>query len=504
MEPSVHARKPHPFVVFLSLALGACPGGELIDGDAEGGRNGPATPGRTGNDPGGTVERCGTGLDEDRDGQVDEGCGCEPGTTQPCYAGSPREAGKGLCTMGVQGCVEDGEFGSWEACDGQGSPAEEACGDGVDNDCDGSTDETCHCTPGERRPCYPGPRDTEDVGQCVGGEQRCVDVLDGDPAWGDCEGYREPQPEFCSDGVDGDCDGDVDCDDTDSCGTDPACCVPSEDEFQIEPRAADVVFVADRSGTMMGQLDDGRSRGEGLTEAVRQVLPPLDATHRMSLLVYPRPGSFQCDLAPFPQVSLGHGQGLEIAEALDRSAPETGRTPTYQAVDMAAAHLRSHREDRPQFIVLATDGHPNCSHDTESVSALLRSLHSDRDIGVFVLGLTGSSSVAASLNELAEAGGHPRSGDRKYYLADSTDELVGALSAITAIVGDCVYDLSREATTGGSLVVEHDGMPVPRNPDHGWTFAGMRRDQIRFHGEACARLRRGEVRNVAVRNACGE
>src|SRR5690606_9048216 len=81
---------------------------------------------------------CDDGLDGDADGLVDEGCMCESGTQQRCFAGDPAMAGVGACAWGTQDCVVDFEFGVWGSCVGQGAPSEELC-DGVDNDCDGET-----------------------------------------------------------------------------------------------------------------------------------------------------------------------------------------------------------------------------------------------------------------------------------------------------------------------------------------------------------------------------
>ena len=81
--------------------------------------------------------------------------------------------------------------------------------DTVTIDVDG---EPADCTLGEVRDCYGGPEGSEDLGICVGGSQQC-----GPAGWGECQGEVLPETEVCDDGVDNDCDGDVDDVDTD-CG----------------------------------------------------------------------------------------------------------------------------------------------------------------------------------------------------------------------------------------------------------------------------------------------
>jgi hypothetical protein len=80
-------------------------------------------------------EAC-NGLDDDCDGEVDNGAGC-------CTDGEERQCGpatdEGECRLGKSVCAS----GTWVPCMGAVYPAEEICGDGLDNDCDGESDEGC-------------------------------------------------------------------------------------------------------------------------------------------------------------------------------------------------------------------------------------------------------------------------------------------------------------------------------------------------------------------------
>ena len=86
------------------------------------------------------------GLDNDCDGQVDEGCPCTTGQVQACFAGPPGRRGVGTCEDGNQTCeVEDGETeGVWGPCEGGIAPLAEACNE-ADDDCDGCADEDMCC-----------------------------------------------------------------------------------------------------------------------------------------------------------------------------------------------------------------------------------------------------------------------------------------------------------------------------------------------------------------------
>ncbi|PJC37430.1 hypothetical protein CO046_00675 [Candidatus Peregrinibacteria bacterium CG_4_9_14_0_2_um_filter_53_11] len=140
------------------------------------------------------VDLCNDNLDNDCDGQVNDGCACNPGDTLPCGSDV------GACAEGLRACVD----GSYEdACNGGAEPAAETCDvtdlnpDGTDSDCNGQTDvvqfrlgQACEgaCGEGER--------------ECDGqGGVRCSTDIDGSEF--------NPTSDLC-DGADNDCDGIVD------------------------------------------------------------------------------------------------------------------------------------------------------------------------------------------------------------------------------------------------------------------------------------------------------
>ncbi len=124
------------------------------------------------------------GLDNDCDGVADEG---NPGGGGSCNTGLPGVCSSGTttCSSGSLTCVQDT------------LPSSEAC-NGLDDDCDGSVDESLI------RSCYTGPGGTLDVGVCQGGLQTCSAGT-----WDSCEGEVLPSMEVC-DGTDNDCDGTTD------------------------------------------------------------------------------------------------------------------------------------------------------------------------------------------------------------------------------------------------------------------------------------------------------
>ena len=81
-------------------------------------------------------EAC-NGVDDDCDGQTDEGV-----APQSFYTGPAGTEGVGVCRAGTRACAS----GSFGVCQQEVTPGTEACGNNADDDCDGLTDEA-GCTP---------------------------------------------------------------------------------------------------------------------------------------------------------------------------------------------------------------------------------------------------------------------------------------------------------------------------------------------------------------------
>ncbi|PKN45735.1 MAG: hypothetical protein CVU63_08490 [Deltaproteobacteria bacterium HGW-Deltaproteobacteria-20] len=221
--------------VFATMALVAGCGKQVDVGKDDGSPDGGTLPG--------VLDGiCGDGIDDNSNGVIDEGCPCSPGEQQSCFVGSASARQLGICRDGTMLCQGRGEFGTWgDACEGSVLPEAESCNE-LDDDCDGTVDEGCACpVVGETRPCGAGSLPLP----CKAGEQTCT----ADGAWSECQGEVLAELEECGDGVDNDCDGNVD----EQCG-----CVP-------EHEVCDDGVDNDCDGVVDERCEEGGTGGSGGT-----------------------------------------------------------------------------------------------------------------------------------------------------------------------------------------------------------------------------------------------
>jgi len=113
----------------------------------------------------------------------------------PKYCSGEITGGEIIDRCSVCGCEQGMICGDDEKCTNETEDNNEN-GDGYDNTEDG---EGGVCDEGETRDCG------SDIGECVFGVQTCVNRV-----WGDCVGGISAVMEVCDDGLDNDCDGEID------------------------------------------------------------------------------------------------------------------------------------------------------------------------------------------------------------------------------------------------------------------------------------------------------
>jgi hypothetical protein len=186
-----------------------------------------------------------------------------------------------------------------------------------------------------------------------------------------------------------------------------------------EPSTALVIF--DRSGSMaegwtMGADTEIPDSGVTVTKwvaasrALLESLAPVQHRVTVAALLFPMGG--MCSVAPLDDASqIGF---LPAPEFITRYVAESpyhqpdGNTPleaAFEAADIAIQSAEAQgRLQQRFFVMLLTDGEPNCDSDLTRVEALAQSWLA-RGIQTHVFGLPGSEDAHAVLDSVAQAGG---------------------------------------------------------------------------------------------------
>jgi hypothetical protein len=278
---------------------------------------------------------------------------------------------------------------------------------------------------------------------------------------------------------------------------------------------ADLLLVLDRSGSMTNSISDDTicDPGSGCSQrwatmvaAMRAVLASSPASIQWGLKLFSSPGITTgsgstpagCVVSPGVEVPLGTGNADTLVADIATTEPNFN-TPTRAAIETALAYLKTANDGRSKYILLATDGEPNCaaagpyatSPDLEATLATIAQAKA-AGILVYVIGVGISS---ANLDEMARQGG-----TGSFYPARSPQSLTAALNSIVGIVASCVYTMSAVPPDPGNLGVYLDKQLVARSDADGWSLGGP--DSVVFHGRACEGIKAGTYRSVQVLFGC--
>jgi hypothetical protein len=226
-----------------------------------------------------------------------------------------------------------------------------------------------------------------------------------------------------------------------------------------------------------------------------------------------------CGVSPSVAVPIAPGNAAAIAAAVAGRTSANGglasgtQTPTRAAMNAAANYLSVVADPNPKFVLLATDGMPNCPqsgnmNNDDSVAAL-QAVTAARAAGfsTFVVGIGLQIGAAdTTLSAMAVAGGYPRAGAPSYYPVGSADELVTTLRSLVNIARTCRFALGPPPPDGSldAIDVLGDGTTIPRDPTHtnGWDYADATHTSIDLHGAACTAVSSGTVQRVNVVFRC--
>ena len=281
----------------------------------------------------------------------------------------------------------------------------------------------------------------------------------------------------------------------------------------------DLLLVFDRSGSMLADPATGRncmptatcpSKWNQATAAVNMAVASSQTTIDWGLKLFTSNGT-GCTVTPGVQVDIALNSAPAIATSLAGASPG-GNTPTTAAMTLAGDYLATLTTPNPRFIVLVTDGQPNCAGgngggDDSPAAIAAVAAQAARGYGTFVIGVaTASDAMAtATLTSMSTAGTHARPGTPNYYVVNNTAELVTALGSIGTQVASCTFTLTSAPPDPNNVLVLADGNVVPKDTlptDNGWTYgAGM--TSVALTGTYCQQVMSNVVKDVEVLFGCG-
>ena len=326
-------------------------------------------------------------------------------------------------------------------------------------------------------------------------------------------------------------------------GIDAGMCLPRP--LALDRRGAQIMFVVDRSNSMKDTLD-GRDplpgelrRWDLLAQTLAVVLRDADPLLELGAEFYPR----QVLDPRTPEEACSVDTGIDLAPArgttdallrLFSTTQPAGGTPTALGLEEARAFFERRPESRlPRYVVLATDGGPNCNPDTgipretcvctgdPDMCALdpfygpynclddlrtldvIRGLAVDLGIPVYVIGMDDPTrpDLADVLDRMAVTGERPREepGERRFYSVRRPDDLRGALTTITESVSRCVFNVAPVPSATDPIELRVGGLFVPRDPtrSEGWDFTSSTRSEITLFGGTCERVTRTGAEVIA-------
>lgn len=293
-------------------------------------------------------------------------------------------------------------------------------------------------------------------------------------------------------------------------------------EYEVR---SDVLIVLDRSGSMMMTLN-------AVKTAVNTIVGSSDDQIWFGLMPFPNsvaPGecrliapATECAPPVTPHVMLGPDRAPDVSAVLaDLSI--CGSTPTSRTLANAHTYLSSTATGHDRYVLLATDGVPNCNDtldgstctcmneetgcvdnpiaclDDEATYDALDDLLAD-GVKTYVLGMgMGLASDIEIMNNMAEHGG-----TGSFYPAEAPAEILSAFEDIMSeVVVSCRFDLNPSEEADPDKVNFYiDGTIIPRDEDHinGWDYVDS--DTVEFYGPWCDHIMSGGTSGVSAAYGC--
>jgi hypothetical protein len=304
----------------------------------------------------------------------------------------------------------------------------------------------------------------------------------------------------------------------------------------------DLLIVLDRSGSMGDPPPaGGGSKWSQITAAIDATVMSLQGQIKWGLEMFPSDDS--CGVSTTIPVPVATMNAAAVSSAMASQMPG-GDTPTTDAIHAAGKYLAGLPDSNPKFLLLATDGEPNCATAASvgSSGACMCPMGTTAQgsnccvlficmpcssfastggaddaaaeqavadvaamgINTFVVGIATDASADGVLDKMATNGKEPRSSTSPmYYPVGNQADLVTAINTIAGQIISCSFDLQMAPLKLDYLEVDADGQKISRDPTHanGWDY-GPGNTSIQLYGSACTNLQNGTTQSVTAIYQC--
>lgn len=301
----------------------------------------------------------------------------------------------------------------------------------------------------------------------------------------------------------------------------------------VMPSPPDVLIVQDKSGSMDNDDQDmgcngnrtggcgANSKWSQLTTALSNVITATDTVVNWGLKYFSDDGN--CNASNAPVVPVAPMSGAAVVRSIQGNRPG-GYTPTRDGITYGAQYLGTLKDTNPKFLLLATDGLPNCpsgcaanpngmmctttdNPSEDMMAEMAVAMAASMGYPTFVIGIGNVQSAQNTLNQLAIAGGEAQKGAAtSYYAATDEATLEAALMAIVGNVASCQITLPADAVGQTNVAVSVNdssgkATKVPQDNTNGWSFVnnGM---GIQLNGSYCDGVKNKTYSNVQFLYSC--
>ena len=307
----------------------------------------------------------------------------------------------------------------------------------------------------------------------------------------------------------------------------------------IKPLPPDILIVQDKSlsmedspmGTACTGMAAGCSKWSQVSTAVDTVVTATDTNVNWGLIFFA--SNMECGVSSTPAVPVGPMTGQSIQTSFTNTQP-TSYTPTAAAINAAVTYMQTLTDPNPKFLLLATDGLPNCGTagaggaaggmggrfgggNPGGVSTAADSPAAEKAVTdaktagfpTFVVGIatSGDATATTTRNTMATNGGYPQSGAAtQYYSVTDTASLQTALNKIIGMTLSCTIPLTDKPDNLTNVAVTAQDstgkrIEIPPDPTNGWSFDSTMTNIV-LNGTACTDLQSVTLTSYQFIYAC--